>query len=142
MKNFWITLGLAVTAGAAAFAVFFAMNDDPELRRAARAGDAMAWLRLEFRLSERQAAAVTKLHDDFSVECGEHCGAIIDARERKAPAAEIARLERVCVDAMTQHFERVAALMSAEQGARYLEIVMPRVAGYDHAGAPNVQAKP
>jgi hypothetical protein len=37
---------------------------------------------------------------------------------------------------------RVAALMAPEQGARYLEIVRPRVAGYDHAGAPNVRVKP
>jgi hypothetical protein len=36
----------------------------------------------------------------------------------------------------------VAALMAPEQGARYLEIVRPRVAGYDHAGAPNVRVKP
>ena len=142
MKNWLITLGLAVAVGVAAYGVFFVGNDEPELRRAARAGDAMAWLRVEFRLSEAQAAAVKKMHDDFSVECGEHCAAILDARERKAPAAEIARLEQVCVDAMTAHFERVAALMAPEQGARYLEIVRPRVAGYDHAGAPNVRVKP
>ena len=142
MKNWLITLGLAVVVGVAAYGVFFVGNDEPELRRAARAGDAMAWLRVEFRLSDAQAAAVKKMHDDFSVECGEHCGAIVDARTRKAPAAEIARLEQVCVDAMTAHFERVAALMAPEQGARYLEIVRPRVAGYDHAGAPNVRVKP
>ena len=142
MRNWLITLAIAVAAGAVAFAAFFTLNDDPALRRAARAGDAMAWLRVEFRLSDAQAVAVKKLHDDFSVECGEHCAAILDARERKAPAAEIARLERVCVDAMTQHFKNVAALMPAEQGHRYLGIVQPRVADHDHAGAPNVRVKP
>jgi hypothetical protein len=85
---------------------------------------------------------VKKLHDAFSVECGEHCAAILDARERTAPAAEIARLERVCVDAMTQHFKHVAALMPAEQGQRYLAIVQPRVADHDHASAPNLRVKP
>ncbi len=142
MKNWLITLLVAALVGGAAYGTFYVGHDEPELRRAARAGDAMAWLRAEFRLSDGQAAAVKKLHDDFSVECGEHCGAIVDARERKAPAAEIARLEQVCVDAMTKHFERVAALMSAEQGARYLAIILPRVAGHDHAGAPNVRVKP
>ncbi len=142
MRNWLITLAMAVAAGAVAFAAFFNLNDDPALRRAARAGDAMAWLRVEFRLSEAQAAAVKKLHDDFSGECGEHCAAILDARERKAPATEIARLERVCVDAMTQHFKNVAALMPAEHGQRYLAIVQPRVADHDHAGAPNVRVKP
>lgn len=142
MKNWLITWGVAVACGLLAYGVFFMGNDEPELRKAARAGDAMAWLRMEFRLGDAQAAAVKKLHDDFSVECGEHCAAIMDARERKGPAAEVARLEQVCVDAMTVHFKKVAAEMSAEQSARYLAFVLPRVAGHDHAGAPTVQVGP
>lgn len=142
MRNWLITWAVAVVLGGLAYAAFFAGNDEPELRRAARAGDAMAWLKVEFRLSDEQAAAVKKLHDDFSVECSVHCGDIVDARERRAPAAEIARLERVCVDAMEQHFKRVAALIPAEQRTRYLEIVLPRIAGHDHAAAPNVRVGP
>jgi len=142
VKNFWITLGLAVAAGVAAFAVFFALNDDPEVRRAARAGDAMRWLRVEFRLSEAQTATIQKMHDDYAVVCGEHCAAIIAARERSAPAAEQAALEAVCVDAMKGHFAAVAAQMPAGQGERYLATVLPRVAEYDHANAPNVRASP
>lgn len=142
MKNWLITLGVALTAGAVAFAACFALNDDPELRRVARAGDAMAWLRVEFKLNDAQAAAVKRLHDDYSVQCGEHCAAILAARERGAPAAEVARLEAVCVNAMTRHFEAVAALMPAGQGARYLATVLPKVSGYNHAGAPNVRVNP
>jgi hypothetical protein len=66
----------------------------------------------------------------------------MDARERKASAAEVARLEKVCVDAMNAHFRRVAALMPAGQGERYLATVLPRVADYAHTGAPTVGAKP
>lgn len=142
MKNLWITGGVVVAACALAFGVFFALNDDPALRAAARDNDAMAWLRAEFRLDEAQFAAIKKLHDDYGAVCGEHCAAIMAARERKAPAAEVARLEKVCVDAMTGHFRRVAALMPAEQGERYLATVLPRVAGYTHTGAPTVGAKP
>lgn len=142
MKNWLITLGVALTAGAVAFAAFFALNDDPEMRRAARAGDAMVWLRVEFQLSEAQAAAVEKLHDDYSVRCGEHCAAIMAARESRAPAAEVARLEAVCVNAMTRHFEAVAALMPAGQGQRYLATVLPKVTGYSHTGAPNLRVNP
>jgi hypothetical protein len=141
-KNLWITLGLALAAGAAAFGVGYGLNADRSLQAAARDGDAMAWLRMEFRLEEEQFAAIKKLHDDYSVACGEHCAAIMDARERKAPAAEVARLEQVCVDAMTAHFRRVAALMPAGQGERYLAIVLPRVSGYSHHGAPNVRVGP
>jgi hypothetical protein len=142
MRNFLITLGVVVAACALAFGVFFALNDDAALRRAARDNDAMAWLRAEFRLDDAQFAAIKKLHDDYGAVCGEHCAAIMDARERKAPAAEVARLEKVCVDAMSGHFKRVAALMPAEQGERYLATVLPRVSDYAHTGAPTVGAKP
>ena len=142
MKNFLITFGVVVAACALAFGVFFALNDDAELRRAARDNDAMAWLRAEFRLSDAQFAAIKKLHDDYGAACGEHCAAIMEARERKAPAADVARLEKICVEAMTGHFRQVAALMPAGQGERYLATVLPRVAGYAHSGAPTLGAKP
>lgn len=142
MKNFLITAGVAVVACALAFGVFFALNDDAALRTAARENDAMAWLRVEFHLDEVQFSAIKKLHDDYGAVCGEHCAAIMEAREKKASAAEVARLEKICVDAMTGHFRRVAALMPAEQGERYLATVLPRVMGYAHTGSPNLRAKP
>ena len=142
MRNLLITAGVVMAACALAFGVFFALNDDAALRRAARENDAMAWLRAEFRLDGAQFAAIKKLHDDYGAVCGEHCAAIMDARERKAPAAEVARLEKICVDAMTGHFRRVAAVMPAELGERYRATVLPRVSGYAHTGAPTVGAKP
>jgi len=141
MKNFRITIGVVLAACAVAFGVVYALNTDRALQAAAREGDAMAWLRMEFRLEAAQFAAIKKLHDGYSVACGEHCAAIMAAREKKAPAAEIAALEKVCVDAMTVHFRQVAALMPAGQGERYLAAVLPRVAGYEHHGAPDVRAK-
>ncbi|MSU67025.1 MAG: hypothetical protein EXS40_00395 [Opitutaceae bacterium] len=137
-----MTLGVAAVTCALTFGVFFVLNDDATLRRAARAGDALAWLRVEFRLDDAQFAAIKKLHDDYGAVCGEHCAAILEARERKAPEVEVARLEKICVDAMTGHFQRVAGLMPAEQGERYLATVLPRVSGYLHSGAPTVGAKP
>jgi hypothetical protein len=102
----------------------------------------MAWLRVEFGLTDEQFTAVRKLHEDYSVTCGEHCAAIMDARERKAPAAEVAALEKTCVEAMTGHFRQVAALMPPDQGERYLATVLPRIAGYAHQGAPNMRVTP
>lgn len=132
------TVALALIASAAAFVVFYSLHDDPALRRAAREGDAMAWLRREFRLTDSQFAAVQALHDDYAVECSDHCATITAARQRSAPAPEIAALERICVDAMTAHFRRAAALISPEQGERYLATVMPRIAGHPHDSAPNI----
>ncbi len=140
MKNLLITLGVALAACAVAFGVVYALNENRAMHAAAREGDAMAWLRAEFRLDDAQFAAIKKMHEDYGVVCGEHCAAIMEARERKAPAAEVARLEKICVEAMTGHFKRVAALMPAEQGERYLTTVLPRVSGYTHTGAPNLRA--
>ena len=142
MKNLLLTLVVLVAAGAASFGVFYVMNDMPAVHRAARDGDAMAWLRAEFQLSDAQFAAVKQLHDEYGARCGEHCAAIMAAKRRHAPAAEVAALEQVCVEAMREHFRRVAALMPPGEGERYLAVVLPRVADYDHTGAPNVQVRP
>jgi len=142
VKNFLITLGVVVAACAAAFGGFYALGDDRAMHAAAREGDAMAWLRVEFRLDERQFGAIKQLHDDYSIACGKHCADIMAARARKAPAAEVAALEKICVDSMTGHFRRVAALMPPAQGERYLAMVLPRIAGYAHHGAPNVRVTP
>jgi hypothetical protein len=142
MKNFGLTLLVVLVAGAVSFGAFFAMNDDPAVRRAAREHDAMAWLQAEFHLDDAQFSAIQALHDNYGRECAQHCAAIIAARQRNAPAAERAALEQICVDAMTAHFRRVAALMPPDEGDRYLAIVLPRVSGYAHEGAPTLQVKP
>lgn len=142
MRNFVLTCVLALAACATAFGVFYALNDDAAIRKAARDGDAMAWLRVEFCLNDTQFATIKKLHDDYAIVCGEHCAAIMAARERSAPAAEVAALEKVCVDSMTEHFRRVAALMPPEQAPRYLHVVLPRVAAHSHTAAPNVRGTP
>jgi hypothetical protein len=143
MRNLLPTLGVVAAVCAAAFAVsYFADPRHRALHAAAQEGDAMAWLRVEFRLNDTQFSAIERLHEDFSVECSRHCAAIMEARERRAPAAGVAALEKHCVDAMTAHFRQVAALMPPGQGERYLAVVLPRVAGYSHEGAPNVRATP
>ena len=143
MKNLLLTLGIVAAACALSFGIFYAVNREPaEVRQALREGDAMAWLRAEFQLSDAQFAAIKQLHEDYRGKCAEHCAAIMAAEHRGAPRAEVAALEKTCVEAMTVHFRRVAALMAPGQGERYLAIVLPRIADFDHRGAPNVQVKP
>lgn len=141
MKNGLITLLVVLAAGVLSFGVFYAMNDAPAVRRAAREGDAMAWLQAEFHLSQAQFAAIKKLHADYGRQCSEHCRAIMEARQRGASATEQASLEKICVDAMTEHFRKVAALMSPGEGERYLAIVLPRIQDYSHHEAPTVQVR-
>lgn len=143
MKNRLFTGLLIIAACAVAYVVFYLAGREPQaVREALAAQDAMHWLRMEFKLDDAQFASIRKLHDDYYIECTEHCAAIMEARERRAPAAEVARLEQICESAMTAHFRRVAALMAPAEGRRYLEIVLPRVTGYAHHGAPSVQAHP
>lgn len=141
-RNLILTLLLVAAVAAAAFGVAFVASGDRTLRVAARQGDALEWLRVEFSLDADRFAAVRRLHDEFSIECSVHCAAIIAARERSAPAAEIAALESHCVGAMTAHFRQVAARMEAAQGERYLALVLPRIRGHTHQGAPSVRLAP
>jgi hypothetical protein len=142
MRNLLYTVLLALVIGAAATAGFYFSQRDAELSRAARAQDAMAWLRTEFHLTAAQEAAITKLQSEYAVVCTEHCLAIDAARKRPAPAAEIAVLEKTCTDAMRQHFTQVAGLMSPGEGRHYLDEVLPRIDNYGHAGAPNTRMAP
>jgi len=142
MRNLLVTLALALAVCAGVDAAFYAVNRDPDLRRAARENDAMEWLRTDFNLNPGQYAAIRTLHAEFARECSDHCSAIMAARRRGDSTASIARLEDHCVRAMAEHFHQVAALMPPGEGRRYLAIVLPRLADYDHGGAPNLRMRP
>lgn len=143
MKNFLLTLVVLAAACGASYGVFYALSRGPaELRQALAERDAMAWLRADFKLTDAEFGAIKRLHEDYGKECARHCAAIMAARERHAPAAEMERLESRCEQSMTAHFHEVAALMDPAEGRRYLNIVLPRVASYDHHGAPSVRVNP
>jgi hypothetical protein len=113
----------------------------------------MKWLRTEFHLSDAQFAAVAKLHEDYSMECADHCAAIGGARAELAadeksgqPATALAALQRkvaerelACRMAIGVHLRKVAALMPPGEGERYLKMLLPRVENYRHQGAPTVR---
>ncbi|MFI5358271.1 MAG: hypothetical protein ACHQ4G_13140 [Opitutales bacterium] len=143
MKNLLLTLAVVLVACGISYGVFYAMSRDPAaVRQALQERDAMAWLRSDFNLTDTQFAGIKRLHDDYNAECARHCAAIMAARQRQASPAEIGRLEATCERSMTAHFRQVAALMSPEEGRRYLALILPRVAAYDHHGAPSVQVSP
>jgi hypothetical protein len=143
MKNWIVTVLVALAAGVVSFGAFYAVNREPAaMKAAARERDSMEWLRVEFKLTDNQYAAIKQLHGQYGSVCAEHCAAIMAAQKRNAPRTEVAGLENACVQSMTEHFHRVAALMSPGEGERYLALVLPRVQDYDHRGAPNVQVRP
>ena len=142
MKHWFATLVLALAVAAGSFAAFYAFSRPAsEVRAAANAGDALEWIRAEFKLNDQQFAAVKRLHDEYGAVCNQHCMAIMAAEKRGANREEIAALENRCVSSMADHFRQVAAQMSPPEGERYLATVLPRIAGYAHQGSPNVEGR-
>ncbi len=140
MRNKLLTLVLVLAACGVSYWGFYSMSRAPEtVRKAMAEQDAMMWLKMEFKLSDGQFEKIKRLHDDYYVECSVHCAAIIDARDNQTEATEVTRLEAICENAMAAHFEKVAAIMAPDEGRRYLAVVLPRVASYDHHQAPSLQ---
>ena len=143
---------IALLAAGAGFAGY-SLSRDPALHAAAAKGDTMEWLRADFHLTGAQLAEVRRLHDSYAGSCQEHCRMIQEmthARDELREAhgdkaaldAANARLEKMraaCEGAIAEHVRRVAAHMSPEDGRRYLALVVPRIANFDHAGAPDLR---
>lgn len=157
MKYLLVTVGILLAAAAATGVVCYRMSCEPAVHAAAAKGDAMAWLRSDFHLTDEQFAAIRKLHESYAGTCDEHCRAIrgaakardaLKAASANDPAA-IAAAERrwqelrtECEAAITQHVCQVAALMPPEEGKRYLALVLPKIADFDHAAAPDLHLNP
>lgn len=147
------TLAILALAAAATGFICFQMNSDPELHAAAAKGDAMQWLRTDFHLNDAQFAAIRQLHASYAGTCEEHCRMIQEAtRARNALAAahgdaaaldaanrQLRDLRLVCETAIARHVRRVAELMAPEDGRRYLALVLPKIATFDHLAAPDLQ---
>lgn len=148
-----ITLAALALLACASALVAFRLTGDSDVKEALARRDALAWLRSEFSLTDDQFARIKAMHEAYSVECEAHCLAIQEAaieRDtlRAAPASDPARLQAaerevehlrlVCETAIAAHVRRCAAEMSPEAGARYLALVLPRIADFDHKAPPDV----
>jgi hypothetical protein len=126
---------LVVAASALAFGLTYALlRPAPDTE-----ADEMVWMQNEFHLTPSQASAIERLHADYQPICMEHCKLIKQVRDNLASSAdkasaqaELSRLEAVCREATQAHLQRVAAVMSPEQGARFLALVAPKVSGQKH----------
>jgi uncharacterized membrane protein len=153
MRHLLVTIAVLVALACIAGFVSFRLGQDPLVHEALARRDALEWLRADFKLDDAQFASIRRLHESYSVVCEEHCRAIQDAaRARNAlkasPAANPAKLAAaeqrvqdlrlVCESAIAAHVREVAAQMSPEQGTRYLALVLPKVADFDHQAAPDL----
>lgn len=153
MRHLLATLTLLAALAAVAGYVTFRLGREPAVQEALAKRDALAWLQADFKLTDAQFAKIRQLHDSYSVVCEDHCRAIQDAARARAKlqadaAIEPARLaaakqreqelRQICENAIAAHVKEVAAVMSPAEGARYLALVMPKIADFDHKAAPDV----
>jgi len=153
MKHLLGTLALIAAGAATSCLVAFHFSVDREVKSAVAKRDAMEWLRTDFQLSDAQFAKIKQLHDSYSVLCEKHCLDIMDAARARdelkmasADASAIAaankrveELRQVCEAAITSHVRQCAAEMPEQAGQRYLALVLPKIADFDHQAAPDLQ---
>lgn len=154
MKYLIATIALIVSAAAATCALTFHFACDPQVTAAVAKRDAMEWLRTDFQLTDAQFARIKQLHESYSSVCDKHCQDIMDAAaardqvkiDKPADAAALAaanqkveNLRRACETAIAAHVRQCAAEMSPEAGQRYLALVLPKIADFDHQAAPDVR---
>ncbi|HET7536449.1 MAG TPA: periplasmic heavy metal sensor [Candidatus Didemnitutus sp.] len=153
MKYLGRTLALLALVALVAGFVCYRMSQAPAVHAAIKTGDALTWLRADFQLDDHQFAAIKKLHEAYAPTCDEHCRLIreavaarnaLKAREGADPVAVAAaeqalqELRSTCESAIVTHVRQVAALMSPRQGERYLALVLPKIANFDHQSAPDL----
>ena len=153
MQNLWKTLALLVAVAALVGWMTYPLGHDDRVQEALAKKDALAWLRSDFQLTDAQFAAIRKLHEAYAVVCEQHCQAIQEATIRRnqlktAPGTDAAvlaaadrkveELRQVCETAIAAHVREVAAQMAPEQGRRYLALVLPKIADFDHRAAPDL----
>ena len=155
MKHLLATLALLALLATGVGVIAYQSAGDGEVETALARRDALAWLRAEFGLTDAQYARIKALHEGYLVECEEHCRAIqlatrarnalpptADAATRAAAEAELARLRQTCETAITAHVRRCAAEMSPAPAARYLALVLPKIADFDHHAPPDPGLNP
>ena len=156
MKYLGRTLAVLLLVAAAMGFTCYQLSSEPALHAAAKQGDALAWLRTDFHLNDRQFAEIKKLHEAYAPSCEEHCRLIqeatkardaLAASQGKDPAAVAAaertlrELRTTCETAIAVHVRKVAAQMSPGEGQRYLALVLPKIANFDHQMAPDLALK-
>lgn len=137
-REFLKIIATVIIAGGAAFVISHGIGSD------ASSTDEISWLIDEFELSAAQADQVRELHEAYRPICDAHCQEVMQAQQAVADAngaepevlaaaqRELQELKQRCHLATQAHLESVAAVMSPEQGKRYLETISPLLSAHGH----------
>ncbi|MFT3868693.1 MAG: hypothetical protein QM715_09350 [Nibricoccus sp.] len=152
MKFRWIAAFLIFALGLVAGGSTYLCFRKPLPVASAGEDASLLWLRSDFNLPADKMARIAQLHEAYRGICDEHCRQIREARvtvkKMRAASAEhcdivaaeakVADLDRVCVTSLEAHLREIAGVIGGNEGERYLAVVLPRIAHFDHSGAPNL----
>ena len=153
-RNLLATLGALLIVAATTAFVTYRLSGNPSVKAAVENRDALEWLRADFSLSDAQFARIKELHEAYSVVCAEHCLAIqraARARDQLAKSTEVdsaalaaadqrlQELRQICESAIAAHVRECASHMSPAAAERYLALVLPKIADFDHRAPPDIQ---
>ena len=152
MKFRWISAVLIVALALSAGGLSYVCMREPMPLCVDGEDSALLWLRVEFKLPAEKMARIAQMHEAYQGTCEEHCRKIREARadlrklqSAQAAPSEIAAAEAksnavalICTTSLETHLREIASVIGGDEGQRYLSIVLPRIAHFDHAGAPNL----
>jgi len=133
-RPLFILLG-ALVLGAAIFTGAYFVSQRTCLMCRAQPDDDLAWLRLEFHLTDAEMARIHKLHDGYLPQCAAVCAQIAAKKQElesapgggtnltaatRAGLRELDQLRTQCRTQMLRYFTTVSQAMPPEQGRRYL----------------------
>jgi hypothetical protein len=137
MRRVGAVLGLGLVAGLCAFFGLYWLKTWPQQKALQESEVAeLAWLRMEFDLSESEFQRISELHLGYLPECEEMCRRIAAVQAKLRPLilhsttvtseieallGEAADLRRQCQVRMLEHFYQVSRAMPEPEGKRYLE---------------------
>ena len=135
MKRLFSFLGALLLVAAGAYGLAREISSH-------RPVDQWTWLQREFHLNQAQLDRIKALHAAYQPICMGHCsrvlalknqlGALAETKGKNSPQylqAQTAweNLRRECNEATFQHLQAVAAVMSPDDGSRYLAMMVPRI---------------
>ncbi|MDB6019453.1 MAG: hypothetical protein JWR19_3942 [Pedosphaera sp.] len=148
MKRTLSILILGLFVALSAYCGFYFLGTAPDRDLLHSQAPELAWLKMEFNLSDAEMTRISDLHSAYRPQCMEMCRRI-DAKnaelkdllaksntltpdiEKKLTEAAELRLE--CQKAMLKHFLEVSQTMPPEEGKRYLAWVQERTFLPDYA---------
>jgi hypothetical protein len=149
LRRRWIILIIGLLLGVAGYCVLYVCATAKHRHIAEQPQPELAWLKLEFHLSDAEFERVAKLHAEYLPRCAEMCQRIAGKKEELKElltqtnnvTAEIAtnlseagQLRAECEKQMLTHFYAVSRTMQPDQGKRYLEWVQERTILREHGG--------